>query len=91
MDTANNCEFHLFLESHDLEADRKNFPDVISQRTDSRIEYELALFAKCRFQAKGALRSQRSILKYGVQLNYCPECGRIIDRSLCANGDLPKI
>lgn len=69
---AQDCEFCQFLEQHDLQADTQFFPqnEIGSMKS---ISYELVLNAKLIF---GHDRSARRALVRGIEMNYCPECGR---------------
>ena len=70
------CEFCEYIKTHDLESDRSRFPTVISGRYDAYMEYDVTLYARCRYQAKGSWRSSAAVLRQRIPLNYCPECGR---------------
>ena len=74
----NKCEFCEFIENHDIESDRQRFAAVLNS-PDSEISYELVLFDKLTYKAKGADRTARNVLKYGVKMDFCPECGRKIN------------
>ena len=75
---AGQCEFCKFIEEYDLEADLNNYPIVITEQPSCEINYELALFEKVTFKAKGAERAARGAIFYNVPFRYCPECGRMI-------------
>ena len=75
----NKCEFCEYLEEHDLAADITNFPTNIQQHPQAAISYELALYDRVVFGAKGKDRIARSVLMYEVPFVHCPQCGRLID------------
>ena len=68
-----SCEFCNQINKPD--EIKASFP--LSMRTPGhRISYELALFGRIDYGAKGQERIGRKVMRYGLPMHFCPECGR---------------
>ena len=70
----NKCELCNYIETHDLEADAKQFPANVTG-AGYEASYELVLYAHL---VHGHGRVSRRVLEYDIPYNFCPECGRRI-------------
>jgi len=76
----NRCEFCEFLETHRMEEDAHRFAMNIREHPMFELEYQFQLAARARHGAKGEERWAFATIKTGIPLNFCPACGKPIEK-----------
>ena len=72
----NECEFCKFLESHNIEEDAHLFAMNIQLHPMFELEHQFQFVARATHGAKGKARYSFALVKGGIPINFCPECGK---------------
>ena len=73
------CEFCEFLSTHDFEEDSRLFATNIQLHPMFELEYQFQFVARATHGAKGKARYSFALVKGGIPINYCPECGKRLE------------